>query len=233
MKIELCIPAFNEERVIAESAMRVRDALRTISSDSRVTVVSNASTDVTAARAGSVEGLHVLQIKERGKGAAIVASARESHTDFFGFIDADLSADPSDITVLFRALERGECDIAIGSRLMDTGMVERTWMRTMSSRAFNMLRKLLLGISAQDSQCGLKLMNERGRSILASCQETGWFLDMELLFCAERAGLRVHEIPIHWNEQRYEGRASKLRVMRDGIGALTAMMRIRRRYMGQ
>ena len=231
--IEMCIPAYNEEAIIAESVQRVRGALEKITASPEVTVVSNASTDATVERARGLGGVRVLSIEERGKGAAIVAAAQASGAGIFGFIDADLSADPADIAILFGALECGECDIAIGSRLMDAALVERTGLRTFSSRVFNLLRKIVLGISAKDSQCGLKLMNVRGRELLASCEEKGWFLDMEFLFCAERAGLRVREIPIHWNEHRFPGRASKLKVVRDGVGALRAMVRIRWRYMAQ
>ena len=229
MSIEICIPAFNEALVIAESARAVVQAFRTAKKGVVVTVADNASTDGTADIAKGIEGVSVLSIPVRGKGAAVIAAALHSHAEFFGFIDADLSADPADIIPVLSLVERGDCDIAIGSRLLDSTAVNRGMLRTMSSRAFNLLRKMIVGVDAvEDTQCGLKFMNARGREILASCTETGWFLDIEFLARAERAGLRIKEVPIHWNEHRFKDRKSKLALFRDSIAAVRAMIRIRK-----
>ncbi len=228
MSIEICIPAFNEERVIAEAAHAVLRVFREAKRDVVITVSDNASTDGTARTAGSIEGVSVISIPVRGKGAAVIAAARQSDADIFGFIDADLSADPADIIPLLSLVEHGSCDIAIGSRFIDTRIVDRGIFRTFPSKVFKVLRKMVVGINVEDTQCGLKLMNARGREILARCAETGWFFDMEFLARAEQAGLRIREVPIHWQEDRFAGRASKLNHFRDSVGALRAMFRIRR-----
>jgi hypothetical protein len=36
------------------------------------------------------------------------------------------------------------------------------------------------------------------RLLLPSIADTGWFLDTELLVITERAGLRIHEVPLDW-----------------------------------
>ena len=226
MNIELCIPAYNEAAIIAESASNVVRVLRENGRDARVTVVDNASTDETALIARSVDGVSVIAISEPGKGAAIVGAARASKAEIFGFIDADLSVDPEDAIPLVACIENDVCDIVIGSRLIDSSIVDRGMLRSISSRVFNTIRRMIVGVHAEDTQCGLKIMNARGRAILAQCNETGWFFDVEFLARAERAGLRIHEVPVHWNEHRFAGRASKLRLLRDGFGAIAAMVRI-------
>lgn len=229
MRIDICIPAHNEARIIEEAVASVRTALERFS-DVRITVVDNASTDATAERAKEA-GARVLSIPIKGKGAAVVAAAKESDADMFVFIDADLSADPEDIAPLVETVLRGECDIAIGSRLMDTDIVERAFFRTLSSHLFNLARRTLIGIRAQDSQCGLKVMNRKGTALLAACRETGWFFDIEFLARAEKNGLIIKEVPVHWDEHRFPDRQSKLRMTRDGFAAFTAMMRIRGQLM--
>jgi glycosyltransferase involved in cell wall biosynthesis len=230
MRIEVYIPARNEEAIIAESVEAIARVLHPI--HGRVLVIDSASSDETAARATDA-GATVLEVRVPGKGAAVIAAARDSDADIFAFADADLSADPDDIPAFIRHVESGAFDIVIGSRLIDTNIVQRSMVRTSTSLLFNMLRRWLLGIRAMDTQCGLKVMNRKGRAMLAQCIETGWFFDMEFLARAERAGLKILETPVHWDEHRFKGRKSKLSLVRDGFGAIAAMIRIRRRLMSQ
>ncbi len=227
-KIEICIPAFNEEQVIAESVNAVLRVFREAKRDVLITVADNASTDRTASIAGGIPRVSVLPVPVRGKGAAVIAAVRRSEADLFGFMDADLSVNPKEIISFLTPLEGNECDIVIGSRLLDSTIVDRGMFRTFLSKTFNFLRRMIVGVNVEDTQCGLKVMNARGREILAECAETGWFFDMEFLARAERAGLHIREVPIHWDEQRFPGRDSKLNLLRDSIGAFRAMFRIRR-----
>jgi glycosyltransferase involved in cell wall biosynthesis len=229
MTIEICIPAFNEERVIAEAARSVVGVLQHTGDVFTVTVVDNASTDNTAQRAREIPHVTVLRIEEKGKGVAVIAAARQSRADVFGFIDADLSADPEEIPKLMAPIVAGECDIVIASRLIDTDIIHRGIVRTALSRLFNMARRRVVGIDIKDTQCGLKLMNMRGRDVLARCEERGWFFDMEFLARAERADLRIREMAVRWHEERFPGRMSKLSHVRDSFGAVAAMVRIRRK----
>lgn len=232
MKLDICIPAHNEEDIIVESALSIARALRQIPDiDYRIVVVDNGSTDRTAEKARTIKDISVLSIQQKGKGAAVIAAARSSDADVFGFIDADLSADPMHIAELLSHIVRETCDIAIGSRLIDTDLVERESIRTFLSRTFNVVRRAILGISVRDTQCGLKLMNAAGRDTLAKCTETGWFFDVEFLALAHRSNLRVSEIAVRWDEHTFPHRKSRLRLVRDGFGAAGALIRIRRRMM--
>ena len=232
MTFDLCVPAFNEAPIISASLTRIRKSLETMADlDWRIILVDNASTDGTAAVANALNDVRVVvtRTETKGKGAAIVHAASTSEAEVFGFIDADLSADPDDLAQLLSVLAMNEADVVIGSRLLNSGLVERGLARTFTSRVFNLLRHLLLGVRVEDSQCGLKAMNASAREILSSCKETGWFLDMEFLARAERAGMRIREVPVHWREDVFHGRESKLRLVRDALGAVIAMVRIRNR----
>lgn len=227
---DLCIPTKNESEIIAKSLQTLRDTLQSLLFEWQIIVADNGSSDNTL---GIVKGLHFLNVRSvsipgSGKGNAITTIARESTSDIFGFIDADLSADPKHIVEFVNLITEGKIDIAIGSRLIDQHFVKRSFLRTLSSQIFNLIRRIILGIRVQDSQCGLKVMNVRGRNILAQCNEKGWFLDLEFLLRAEKSGLVIQEVPINWVEHRITNRKGRLRLISDGWGALIAMIRIRR-----
>lgn len=233
MKLVVAVPAYNEAPIIGATLSTLREALDRIEGlESHIVVADNGSTDDTsgAVTRANVHGSSVLLVPVRGKGAAVRhAAARVPHDTWYGFVDADLSSDPAAIAECLAHLSRG-ADIVIGSRLLNTKLVHRGYLRTLSSRAFNRIRRALLPLpSVRDTQCGFKFMNQRGREALLACREDGWFFDLELLAHAQQRGLTVIELPVAWEEQRYAGRRAKLSLLRDGFGALAAMVRIRRR----
>ena len=228
----LVIPAHNESDIIETSLRRTLDALHGLSAPYEILVVDNASTDGTGARVKSLAlpNVSTLSITRKGKGAAIREGgcvAREKGARFFGFIDADLSAAPGMLLELLQHLAHDQADITIASRLLDKRRVTRSFVRTLSSELFNLIRGVILGINVRDTQCGMKLLNARALEILVRCTEDTWFLDMELLARAKVAGLRIHEVAVEWNEFRFPKRKSKLHIVRDGVGAIAAMVRIR------
>ncbi len=229
----LIVPAYNEAAVIAET---VRELDRVLSKVPKLTyeiiVADNGSTDGTAeiAQGVNLPHLKVLSVPQRGKGFAITHAAKFSDADVFGFCDADLSADPSSLPDMLFHIENG-AHVVVGSRLLDEHLVRRAFWRTFSSKVFNVARRMILGIRVADSQCGLKLFKGTHIHLVRDSVETGWFLDMEILARAEREKLTIVEVPVSWTEFRYADRKSKLRVLRDGFGALVAMVRIRYRLM--
>jgi glycosyltransferase involved in cell wall biosynthesis len=227
MKITVCVPAYNEAKIIEQTLKTITDFCRSVPQHQwRIVVADNGSTDDTIKCAKRISNVFVIEVKTRGKGAAVVEAVKQSDSDIFCYIDADLSASPKSLPELIKLVERGT-DIAIGSRLLDTSKLQRSFLRTFSSRLFNFFRKIVLGVDVTDTQCGLKALNKKGQAILASCVETGWFFDIELLAKAERAGLTVKEVAIPWQENFYPDRVSKLHVLRDGIKGVIAMLRIR------
>ena len=71
--------------------------------------------------------------------------------------------------------------------------------RRIISRCYNLLLHATLGTGFSDAQCGFKAIRaDAARVLLPLTQDSGWFFDTELLVLAERAGLRIHEVPVDW-----------------------------------
>ena len=229
MKCDICIPVLNESSIIINTIRTIQEEVKKRSDiEWRVIVADNGSTDDTRQKVidAGLKNTILLSISEKGKGIAIRRAAEYSLADFFCFIDADLSVSPKNIAVFVDHLSTGK-DIVIGSRFLDETKVKRSYLRTVSSKLFNFVARIILPIRVKDAQCGLKCMNIKGKEVLIACKETTWFLDLELIAQATSARLVVEELPIEWEEFYYVHRASKLRVVRDGLQALIAMMRIR------
>jgi len=64
---------------------------------------------------------------------------------------------------------------------------------------YNILLRLVLRVRFKDAQCGFKALRaDVARSLLPDVVNRNWFFDTELLVRAERAGLRIHELPVDW-----------------------------------
>src|SRR5215831_5438007 len=88
---------------------------------------------------------------------------------------------------------------AVRMELPGRSRVVRGPKREIISRGYNLLLRTLMGVRFSDAQCGFKaIRRDQARTLLPLTQDNGWFFDTELLVLAERAGLRIHEIPVDW-----------------------------------
>src|SRR5207253_588906 len=80
------------------------------------------------------------------------------------------------------------------------------------------------GLSFWDTQCGFKAFRmEECRPIIEAAKVIGFGFDVELLLLAQRAGLRLREIPVRWNH--HEG--SKIRFVHDSVRMLREVLSLR------
>ena len=71
--------------------------------------------------------------------------------------------------------------------------------REFISRGYNLLLRGTLGARFSDAQCGFKAIRaDMAAELLPLVEDNSWFFDTELLVLAERAGLRIHEVPVDW-----------------------------------
>ena len=93
----------------------------------------------------------------------------------------------------------GHSDIAIGTRLARSSRVERGPKREFISRTYNLMLKTAMAAHFSDAQCGFKAMRtDVAARLLPHVEDNAWFFDTELLLLAEKAGYRVHEVPVDW-----------------------------------
>ena len=204
--VDITIPVYNEERDLGPAVRRLHNYLNgTFPFSAQITIADNASTDGTAAQAlrlaAELPGVRLIWLNEKGRGRALAASWLTSDAQVVAYMDVDLSTDLSALLPLIAPVMSGHSDLSIGSRLARGARVVRSAKRELISRCYNLLLRVVLGVRFKDAQCGFKAVRaDVARRLIPEVQNRNWFFDTELLVRAERAGLRVHELPVDWIE---------------------------------
>jgi dolichyl-phosphate beta-glucosyltransferase len=229
----LVIPAFNEAGRIGESLRIALDYLAGASPQSELIVVNDGSTDATGeivrevfSGAGRISTQLLENFPNRGKGAAGRKGLLAAQCPIALFSDADLSTPLEETPKLIEPIARGELDVAFGSRALDRSLIghHQPWRREQAGRVFNLIVRVATGLPFWDTQCGFKAFQMATcRPILEAAHIDGFGFDVELLFLASRADLRLREIPVRWNH--HEG--SKVHLVHDSLSMLREVIELR------
>lgn len=151
---------------------------------------------------------HVLhrQVKD-GLGRAYIAGFRQalaSGADEVVHMDADFSHRPVDLLKLLAQLD--DADVAVGSRWIKGGILDANWerWRYLLSKFANLYARTVTGLKVHDATAGFKAFHREAleRIDLDAISSNGYVFHIEMALAAQRAGLRLVEIPIYFDERR-------------------------------
>jgi glycosyltransferase involved in cell wall biosynthesis len=233
MSLSIIVPAYNEGERLGKSLREIGRYLSDYDSETELIVVDDGSTDGTAeaareelAAAKAVRTSVISYQSNLGKGRAVRLGLMASRCDIALFTDADLSTPITETPKLIDPIERDECDLAFGSRALDRSLIgiHQPWRREQGGRVFNLAVRLATGLPFWDTQCGFKAFRMSAcRPIIEGATIDRFGFDVELLYVAYRAGLRLSEVPVRWDHA--EG--SKVNVATDWYKMLSEVGRIR------
>ena len=231
--VSIVVPAYNEGTRLRDSLPKILAYLNQQFPGSELIVVDDGSTDDTAAVAqealassGTVRMGVVTYKQNLGKGRAVRLGLLASRCEVALFSDADLSTPITEAPKLVTPIFSGECDLAFGSRALDRKLigVHQPWRREQGGRVFNLAVRLATGLPFWDTQCGFKAFRMRVcRPLIEGATIDRFGFDVELIYLAYRAGLRLREVPVRWDH--YEG--SKVNVFSDSFKMLSEVGLIR------
>jgi putative flippase GtrA len=228
LDVDIVVPVKNEEHDLERSVTRLVEHLRcAFPFTARVTIADNGSTDGTWPVACALEArypeVRAVHLDIPGRGRALHEIWSSSDAEVLAYMDVDLSTDLNALLPLVAPLLSGHSDVAIGSRLARGSRVVRSPKREIISRGYNLLLRTALDAGFSDAQCGFKAIRaDQARQLLPLVEDKGWFFDTELLVLAERAGLRIHEVPVDWIDDA----DSRVNIVDTALGDLRGMTRI-------
>jgi glycosyltransferase involved in cell wall biosynthesis len=210
--LSIIIPAYNESARIGRTLREVLAYLEEQPGGGEVIVVDDGSKDDTAGVAAGIFGEHgghnvegrVIRVEpNRGKGNAVRTGLLAARNTVAAFFDADLSMPVTETPKLVEPIRSGQYDVVFGSRALDRRLIgtHQPWTREQSGRVFNFVMRRLTGLPFKDTQCGFKAFRmDVCRPVVEGALIDRFGFDVELIFIAHLAGLRMLEYPVRWDD---------------------------------
>jgi glycosyltransferase involved in cell wall biosynthesis len=210
--LSIIIPAYNESARIAKTLREVVAYLAEQPGGGEVIVIDDGSKDDTSRVAenvfaervhAGVEGRVIRVEPNKGKGNAVRTGLLAARSTVAAFFDADLSMPVTETPKLVEPIRSGQYDVVFGSRALDRRLIgtHQPWMREQSGRFFNRVMRLATRLPFKDTQCGFKAFRmDVCRAVVEGALIDRFGFDVELLFIAYRARLRMLEYPVRWND---------------------------------
>ncbi len=230
--LSVVVACYNEEPHLEESFRQLRAVLDDFRRPWEVVFVDDCSRDGTRAVLERIVREHpglplrvLLHERNQGRGATVSDGFRAARGTVAGYLDIDLEVHAHYIAPVVRAVEQG-ADVATVRRLyfVRAGAL----LRHVLSRGYAWLVRRLLGTRLVDTESGFKFFRrEKLMPLLEQVEDRHWFWDTEFMIRAERAGLRIVEVPGAF--VRRSDKRSTVRAIPDSIEYVRRLAAFRRK----
>lgn len=230
VELSIIVPAFNEEFRLPKTLLSAYEYLHSRGFSYEVLVVDDGSTDETGHVVRQFESLTptvrlLTYPRNRGKGYAVKFGVMNARGRLVLFMDADGSTPIEELARLEAAIHAG-AHVAIGSRARYSREtdVKTVWYRKFIGRTFSALVNVLILPGIADTQCGFKLFLQPAATVIFRRQQHERFsFDVEVLYLARRAHLRIAEVPVNWTNVP----GSKVNLAKDSVLMLRDVIQMR------
>jgi len=221
--VSVVIPTYNEAGNIGRLISAISSSLAASGySDFEVIVVDDDSKDATPsmvdeqAKTGKVAAVHRFGI--RGILSAITDGIKVARSDIVVVMDADFSHPPAKIPELLAKMKAGGFDLVSGSRFAKGGRIDAPFIRKFVTVLFNNVIRFVMGERITDWTGGFHAIKREKLLSLQFRFPAKWGeFDLELLYRAKQAGLKIAEVPFGYSF-REEGKSKAAENMRYFFG---------------
>ena len=202
--LSVVIPAFRQERTIAQDLRRIKGVLDKTRYDYEIIVVIDGKIDKTFENAKKVKSEKIRVVgyeHNKGKGHAVRYGIARAKGDPIAFIDAGMEIDPNGISMILEHMEWYEADIIVGSKRHPASQVNYPFKRRVISRLYQLFVRIFTGLNVRDTQVGLKIFRRKVlEDVLPRLLVKRYAFDLEMLTVAHHLGYkRIFEAPIKIN----------------------------------
>ena len=227
--LSIIIPAYNEEKRIPNTLLKLLNYLSTKSYQWEIILVDDGSTDRTSEIAREVIKNNSLTVIKnhlnQGKGYSVKRGVLSSTGNVLLFSDADLSTPIEELDKMLLWIDKGY-DIVIGSRALPESIIEtrQPWYRQLMGKTFNLLVQSLVLKGFNDTQCGFKCFTRESALRVFTLQRlTGFAFDVEILYIAQKCSFKIKEQPVRW----INSPESKVRLLKGPLSMILELLKIR------
>ncbi len=204
--VSLIIPAYRQEKTIAEDLLTIKGVLDQLRYDYEMIVVVDGRIDKTFEKAEKLASSKVKILgydTNHGKGYAVRYGMRQAKGSIVGFIDSGMDLNPNGLSILLERFEWSDADIVIGSKRHPESKVTYPFLRRIISFFSQMFIRILFGLNVRDTQVGIKFFKRKViKDVLPRLLVKRFAFDIEILVVALHLGYRkIFEAPIelHYN----------------------------------
>ncbi len=225
------MPAYNEAECIERSITDAKRQFEAVSKDYEIIVVDDGSSDGTRKIVEELEDRKFKIVgydRNQGKGHAIKIGLYHATGQFAFLVDSDSEIHAKELESYVEAL--ASADFVIGSKRHPLSTVRTPTMRRFLSLGFNVLERLLTGVSATDTQAGLKAARSAALyQVLPLLSVKRYAFDAELLAVASLFDFKIRELPVDIDLKATFSARQVFRMFVDLLG-IAYRLRIRRWY---
>lgn len=229
--LSIIIPAYNEEKTIAELLQRVLDADLGEGIDRELIVVNDCSTDSTGRIVQSFIAAHpqapityLVHDRNQGKGMAVRTGIQAVTGDYVVMQDADLELDPNDFARMLPHLLSGQYRVVYGSSFLAEENSHTYFSYQLGGKFLSVMTNLLYDQRITDEPTCYKMFDAGLlKSIPLDCK--GFEFCPEVTAKVSRLGYKIKEVPIRYYPRSIE-EGKKLR-LRDGLKAIGTLLKYR------
>lgn len=232
MKISLCIPLYNEEKILPETVRTVSEYMsETFGDDYEIIYINDGSTDQSQAilNRESNPRVRVISYREnRGKGYAVRRGMTSASGDIVLFTDCDLAYGLDVVReFLIYFEEHPDTDLLIGSRaLHPEGYAGYSFLRRCISKLYMRVLSVFGGFRLSDSQSGIKgFRREMARRVFSVSEVDRFAFDFEAILLTKHFGGKIDEYPV----KIIHNRPSSIHFFKDSIRMMRDVLKMKKK----